>query len=45
MRTHHSQLTLNRLSSRNVREMVALWRRVMPATPDVALPILAPLLG
>ncbi len=24
MRTHHSQLTLNRLSSRNVREMVAL---------------------
>src|SRR6516225_12341637 len=24
IRTHHSQLTLNRLSSRNVREMVAL---------------------
>ena len=24
MRTHHSQITLNRLSSRNVREMVAL---------------------
>jgi predicted ATPase len=24
MRTHHSQITLNRLSSRNMREMVAL---------------------
>jgi predicted ATPase len=24
MHTHHSQITLNRLSSRNVREMVAL---------------------